>query len=142
MRSKRPPMRAATRNALPPNSSALISPRPSGAVSTVTSWPAARRSATWSRAYAPIPQCLGGYEETTRIFTPPARSQRLGAALHGDPHQTGVLGAAHDVERVVLLVQVVDGPRVAGVHSEGHEVAAVDEGQALQDELDPVLALE
>src|SRR5689334_14539594 len=89
-----------------------------------------------------MPQWRGGYEETTRIFTPPARSQRLGAALHGDPHQTGILGAADDVEGVVLLVQVVDGPRVAGVHTEGHEVTAVDEGQALQDELDAVLALE
>src|SRR5690242_7229259 len=107
MRSKRPPSRAAMRNALPPSNSDVSSPWPSGAVRTVTSWPAARRSDTWSRAYAPMPQCRGGYDDTTSIFMPAARSQRFGAALHGNPHQTGVLGAADDVERVVLLVQVV-----------------------------------
>src|SRR2546430_13572956 len=90
-----------------------------------------------------MPQCRGGYDETTRILTPPsARSQRLGAALHGDPHQAGVLGAAHDVECVVLLVQVVHGPRVPRVHPEGHEVTPVDERKTFQDELDAVLALE
>src|SRR5689334_14132926 len=139
MRSNPPPIRAARRSASPPRNGARTSPLPSGGVSTVTSSPRARRRSTWSRTYTPIPSRIGGNGPTTRTRT---RLQDLGAALHRDVDHPRVLLAADDVERVPLLLQVIDDLRVARVHPQRHVVPPVHERQALQEEPHAVLAPE
>src|SRR5438093_10251413 len=104
MRSNRPPVRSARKKGRPPKNGTRTSPSPSGGDSTVTWSPFARIAATWSRAYAPIPQWRGGKVDTTRTFIPgPSfpvrpRSQPFDPALHGDPVRAGILLAPHDDE--------------------------------------------
>src|SRR5207245_6338773 len=70
------------------------------------------------------------------------RLEPLDPAFDRDPNRAGVLLAPDHVEGVPLLLQVEHPLGVARMHAQSHEVAAVHEGQALQQELHPLLAFE